>query len=424
MSSESLQVLNHLDLYRLPWNYADNGISWLEPTTDCNLRCQGCYRDLENPEHKSLNEMRIELELFKRQRKSDCMSIAGGDPLVYPHIVELVAMVREMGWKPIINTNGLALDEAMLQRLKQAGVHGFTFHIDTSQNRPRAKRKSETQLNEVRQHFAEMLARAGGLTCSFNATITDHTLTEVPNLLDWAQQHADIVHTMVFILFRAPNILGEFDYFAAGRRVDLDATYTETTWGGKRDVNTREIVEWIRKADPLYRPGAYLNGTASPDSFKWLLASRIVSGGKTLGYLPPRIMELVQTLAHYHTGRYLAYPAAKSAASGKLLVFASALINRDMGRILLRLFKHAVSRPQALFRKAHLQSITIIQPVNFEADGRQDMCDGCPDMTVHEGKLVWSCRLEELKKFGAFAEAVPSKRLPVTVTTEQADVTG
>ena len=23
-------------------NYADNGISWLEPTTDCNLRCEGC----------------------------------------------------------------------------------------------------------------------------------------------------------------------------------------------------------------------------------------------------------------------------------------------------------------------------------------------------------------------------------------------
>jgi MoaA/NifB/PqqE/SkfB family radical SAM enzyme len=36
--------LNHLDYYRLPWNYPDNGISWLEPTTDCNLRCEGCYR--------------------------------------------------------------------------------------------------------------------------------------------------------------------------------------------------------------------------------------------------------------------------------------------------------------------------------------------------------------------------------------------
>jgi hypothetical protein len=30
------------------------------------------------------------LEVFKKLRKSDCISIAGGDPLVYPQIVDLV----------------------------------------------------------------------------------------------------------------------------------------------------------------------------------------------------------------------------------------------------------------------------------------------------------------------------------------------
>lgn len=28
--------------YRLPWNLADNAITWLEPTTKCNLSCEGC----------------------------------------------------------------------------------------------------------------------------------------------------------------------------------------------------------------------------------------------------------------------------------------------------------------------------------------------------------------------------------------------
>jgi MoaA/NifB/PqqE/SkfB family radical SAM enzyme len=77
--------LDPQNYYRLPWNYADNAISWLEPTTMCNLRCEGCYRDFDNQQHKSLEEVRTELELFKRLRKSDCISIAGGDPLVYPH---------------------------------------------------------------------------------------------------------------------------------------------------------------------------------------------------------------------------------------------------------------------------------------------------------------------------------------------------
>ena len=43
-------------------------------------------------------------------------------------------------------------------------------------------------------------------------------------------------------------------------------------------------------------------------------------------------------------------------------------------------------------------------------DGRQNMCDGCPDMTLHEGKLAWSCRLEEMKQFGCWVNTVPKKR--------------
>jgi hypothetical protein len=37
------------------------------------------------------------------------------------------------------------------------------------------------------------------------------------------------------------------------------------------------------------------------------------------------------------------------------------------------------------------------------------MCDSCPDITVHDGKLMWSCRLEEVKNFGAFVQTVPVK---------------
>ena len=406
----SQPTLDHLSLYRLPWNYADNGISWLEPSTKCNLRCEGCYRDLEHPVHKSLEEMRAELMVFRRLRRSDCMSIAGGDPLVYPHIVELVRMVKEMGWKPIINTNGVALTEPLLRELKRAGAFGFTFHVDTSQNRPRAKGWSETELNAVRLHYAEMLARVGGLACSFNATISEKTLPEVPALVDWAREHADIVHTMVFILFRSPGLEGAFDFYAHGRKLNFGGTYKETAWGGKRSVFASEIVETIRSTDPAYRPAAYLNGTVNPESFKWLLANRLVLDGETVGYVSPRFLELVQTGSHLFRGRYLSYAGPRATMRGKLAAFLAGLVDRDMRRLYGRLLRAMLKRPGRLFKPAHMQSLMIIQPVNFEPDGRQDMCDGCPDMTVHEGKLVWSCRLEELLKHGCFVESVPRER--------------
>jgi len=50
----------------------------------------------------------------------------------------------------------------------------------------------------------------------------------------------------------------------------------------------------------------------------------------------------------------------------------------------------------------------IIQPVDVLPDGRQSMCDSCPDMTVHDGQLVWSCRLEERLKYGELMRLRPA----------------
>ena len=62
----------------------DNAISWLEPTAECNLRCDGCYRENRRDAHKPLDEIMKDLDVFQALRKSDCMSIAGGDPLELP----------------------------------------------------------------------------------------------------------------------------------------------------------------------------------------------------------------------------------------------------------------------------------------------------------------------------------------------------
>jgi hypothetical protein len=63
--------------------------------------------------------------------------------------------------------------------------------------------------------------------------------------------------------------------------------------------------------------------------------------------------------------------------------------------------------PRHALEKQHFQAIVCIQPIDVMPDGRDNMCDGCPDMTVHEGKLVWSCRLEEWRQFGTTMTAAP-----------------
>src|ERR1017187_82933 len=89
--------VDHRELYRLPWNLADNAISWLEPTSACNLACDGCYRENVAKSHKPIEAVREEIDVFLRLRNSDGISIAGGEPLMHPDIVEIVRHIASRG---------------------------------------------------------------------------------------------------------------------------------------------------------------------------------------------------------------------------------------------------------------------------------------------------------------------------------------
>lgn len=394
------------EYYRLPWSLTDNGISWLEVTDACNLACEGCYRP-HHDNHKSLEEIAQELEAFKRQRKSDCMSLAGGDPLVHPQIVEIVRMVREGGWKPVINTNGLALGHKLLDKLKKAGVAGFTFHIDTTQTRKDSVSSTESGHNPLRTKFARMAAAAGGLTCSFNQTVSIDTLDQVKDTVKWALQYPDIVHTVVFILYRSPSLAGDYDFYANGRKVSLDSDYDDSAWGGKNLLQASQVVAKIREIEPDFEPSAYLSGTVDPNTTKWLIASRMASTKRGFGYVGPKFMEYVQHLHHFFKGTWLSYSSPKQLGQGRTSTALFSLVDqgmRNVGKRYLRAIGHDF---RSVRERLYMQTFTIIQPIDIMEDGRANMCDGCPDMTIHNGQLYWSCRLEEIKRYGCFVHAVP-----------------
>lgn len=396
-----------LDCYRLPWTLNDNILGWLEPTKRCNLYCEGCYSRNEKGSDKSLEQLRGELEVLTRSRRMDSISIAGGDPLVHPQIVEIVRLVKEgFGLKPVLNTNGLALTEELLRRLKDAGLFGFTFHVDSSQARPGWKGADEVALNELRLRFAEMVAAVGGLSVNFNATVFEHTLQHVPAMLEWAARHIAVVHNMVFILFRTTST-SRFDYYALGERVEPERFIYYDEDKNPRPLDARTLVQVIRGADPLFAPAAYLGGTRDPDSFKWLLAGRVGDAEGIHGYVGPRFMELVQTGHHHFKGTYLAYSDPASLKRGRSLMIGGAAVDRGLRAAAGRYLGRVAGSPRRLLRKQHFQAITIIQPIDMMPDGEPNMCDGCPDMTVHDGKIVWSCRLDELKQFGCFLRPVP-----------------
>ena len=398
--------VNHSDLYRLPWTLPDNAINWLEPTSMCNLYCDGCYRKNDPDSHKPLELIQRELDTFRRLRKTDGVSIAGGDPLTHPQIEKIIEMVAAGGQKPIINTNGLLLTKEKLVALKNAGVQGFTFHIDSGQNRPHMKGKTELELNELRLKYAQLLAEVGGISCAFNATVYERTLKDVPEIVAWAQEHIDIVHILVFIAYRAAPVKKGYKYMVGAKEIDMDPIAYAIDEDRKISIMSTDIVDSIRTKYPDFQPSAYLNGTERPDHFKWLLTLRIGTKEKIYGYTGPKFMELSQTLHHLTKGTYLAYTHPDVLGSAKSML-ALAPLDKGLSNTAKAYFRDALTSPNVLFKKLHMQSVMIIQPADFMPTGALSMCDGCPDITVYDDKLVWSCRMEELINFGDWVRAVP-----------------
>lgn len=392
--------LNHLNYYRLPWNLTDNAISWLEPTAKCNLYCDGCYRRNEDY-HKPLELVREELDVFKKFRKADGVSIAGGDPLTHPDIVEIVRMIKDYGFKPIMNTNGQLLTKELLANLKKAGVYGFTFHIDSRQKRPGWKNKNELELNELRYHYARMLADAGDIACAFNSTVYENTMQYIPEMVKWAQKNIDIVQVMVFIIYRAVNNEA-YDFYLGPMKIDMSRLVYNEDVPDRTDIKAEEVWELIKNEYPDFDSCAYLSGSEQPDSFKWLMSGRLGTKKKIYGYLGGKTMEIIQTFHHLFNNRYLAYSKPRMTRKGKSLLLLAAFDKK-----LRKVFWNFYKNPLNIFRRLHYQTVLIIQPVDVLEDGRQNMCDGCPDITVWNGKLVWSCRMEEQLNFGHNLKTYP-----------------
>jgi hypothetical protein len=393
--------------FRMPWSLTDNVLGWLEPTKRCNLSCKGCYSRNDASSEKSLEQVRRDLEVFTSKRRVDSISIAGGDPLTHPGIADIVRMIRhDFGLKPIVNTNGIDLSPELLRELVQAGVAGFTFHIDSGQKRRGWWGKDELELCALREHYASMVADAGDIGCAFNMTVYRDTARFVPDLMDWGATNIERVHTMVFILFRTMR-RAEFDYFAQGRPVPLDDVVYEDQDLNPEPLTTPEMIELVRERIPDFQPAAYLGGTEDPESFKWTIAARYGDGERIHGYAGPKFMELVQNGHHAATGRYLAYSPPSMLRHGRAMLPSFGLVDPGTRRAAGAWLRHGLRHPTALARPLHLQSVLFIQPIDHLADGRINMCDGCPDMTVHDGELVWSCRLDERVQHGCFLSAAP-----------------
>ncbi len=409
-------ALDKRNLYRMPWSMNDNAIAWLELTDICNLYCEGCYRQ-KITGHKPLEQVKEELRFFKKWRNPDNVSIAGGEPLIYPNIMEVVSYVAELKMKPVVLTNAMALTPEMLKELKKAKLSGFTVHIDSHQVRPHWKGKTEKELNELRQHYADMIAAEGGLYVVFNSTVYPSSYREIPDVVRWGRDNIDKVHGLVFITYRTGTSDTSVAVSSDSKVVDLSKLSYVRDHFEEKFVTSPEVYQIIQDNNPEYDAACYLGGTLKVDSYKWLASAWVGSRKRMFGSVGKRTMELAQAGHHAFKGTYLAYLSDSNVGAK---VFLLSLIDPAVRKLTGAWFKHVVKNPKELFETLHVQSIGIIQAPDILPDGRADMCDSCPDMTVWDGKLVNSCRMDEYRLFGGMVSVLDKAKVAQEAAPEAA----
>ena len=381
-------------LYRLPWSLNDNPIGWLEVTDICNIHCKGCYRQ-KLAGHKTMDQLREEILFLRKWRNCDNISIAGGEPLIHPNIVETVDFIARQGMKPFILTNGQRLDRELLRDLSRAGLVGIGFHVDSLQERPGWTGKNEIELCALRERLAGIVADVGGIPCGFGITVYRQNFDCIPDLLRWTIRHKEVVQGATFITYRGASLEGE--YRVGGEKVKLD----RDTLGYATDdpveeigITSADVYALIRRHFPEYDAAGYLGGTQTHTSIKWLVGSLIATKHEVLGHIGPKALEFAEVGHHLLYGTYMVYRKDLQLGRKALLLGLIDPAMREAAKRYLR-------RPVNLFSPVYGISVGIIQAPDALPDGRVDMCDSCPDMTYFDGRLVNSCRLDEYRKFGA-----------------------
>ncbi len=394
-------------LHRMPWTQSDNGFTWLEPTRKCNMACEYCYQQNDHASEKTMEVIEMELKAMLRLRTCDTMLIAGGEPLTHPDIVKITKLVKSLGTKPVILTNGQALTPEMVTELKSVGLFGFVFHVDSHQGRPGWEGKTEAELNTLRQYYADMVYEAQGLICAFNTTILPETLNEVADIVKWTTDNLHKVSANVLIPVRTAHEEDPWDYYAGGEKINIG----HTPYVSKqcyRHLTALDICKEIRKVHPNYQFHSYLGGTMLPDSPKWLFGTHIGSSKKLFGNLGSKSVELIQSMHHLFVGKFLSFSSPRTTRKARLL-FGFGLIDRSIREAWKNRLISLLRNPLSLFEKVSFQNFIVMQPHDYLPNGEQDECDGCPNKTYWNGRLVSECRKEDYLKYGRPLSTVRKK---------------
>ena len=154
----------------------------------CNFNCVYCYAKDESDFEGELTEEEIrDLILQAKELGARKIIVLGGEPMVYPQIMEMVAFIRAEGLQVELFTNGTGIDLTTAKTFARLGV-AVVLKMNTFdekiQDMLSGKKGAYTQIREALQNLKEAGYPAGA-PLGISTIICSQNIDELEKMWEW-----------------------------------------------------------------------------------------------------------------------------------------------------------------------------------------------------------------------------------------------
>lgn len=154
----------------------------------CNFRCKHCY--FSNEQLGDANwltrEQALDFVDHLVEHKVFHLSIAGGEPLLYPYIVEVVERASRGGMLVAMSTNAAKLDSSLANDLSEAGLKSLQISLEGSTAEINDSIRGAGRYAQTMQGIE--VALQIGFTVFFAVVLTQQNRRDIFDYLQMAQQ--------------------------------------------------------------------------------------------------------------------------------------------------------------------------------------------------------------------------------------------
>ncbi len=185
-------------------------VSW-NITRLCNLKCTHCYLPagfVDTNEFPQGYHRDTELTQSQCFRVIDeiaeinphiLLILTGGEPLLRPDILEISKYASDTGFLVVMGTNGVLLNDEVVEKMQQNGVTGAGISLDSIQSTNHDKFRGMEGAWKATMGGVEALKRAH-LDFLVQTSVTQWNYDEIPEIVEFAYQLGAKVLNLYFLV--------------------------------------------------------------------------------------------------------------------------------------------------------------------------------------------------------------------------------